>query len=175
MWDRCTTLSFTVCVCARQQYLAVCMCSYSTVHLLYHLFMAAISLHWSPVELLLPPLFTHSLHLCTPSQTAKTFLPSSLLVPGDPPPSLPSFLLFPSFILQWPLCPVLLKLRLSFIYPSLYLPEESQFLSPFTSLCMLLFSPLTQPWVCCGRCTWWVSGENICVCTVCVCVGMLEY
>lgn len=170
MWDRCTTfLIYMLCVCVNNIWRSVCVV---IVHLLYHLFMAAISLPLCPPELLLPPLFTRSL---TPS------IPVHFL--GEPRPFCPplsssvvalilssftSLCLFTSLLYSAVTAlPCVIKACLFFIYPSLHLPEESQFLSFLlpSSPCTFPF-PLTQTWACCGRCTHWMSREHICVCTV---------
>lgn len=158
MWDRWTTFLYLccacVCACVKKKYSCLCVCAV-TVHLVYHLFMAAISLSPCPPELLTSS-SVHSLPPSALSQGAETFLPSALHVSGGPQPlllCLPLSFLFLSFIPQWPLCPVLLKRAFPSIHSSLHLPEESQFLLLLlsSSPCRLPF-PLTQPWACCGGC-----------------------
>ncbi len=174
-------------MCACEQYLVACACSHSTSPLSL--------IHGSRLLSSVPTrAFTsssvhslpHSLHPCAFSQGAETFLPSALLVSGGPHPLLlylPLSFLFPSFILQWPLCPVLLKLAfLSFIHPSISQRESVSF--PFSSHqvpARSLFPSLSCGLVvedahvgCQG--SKYVFVEYVCVCvSVCVCVGMLGY
>lgn len=99
------------------------------LHLLYHLFMAAISLHCAHqnclflIYLLLlssPPSLQSQLSL------SRTPLPSSLLLSGGPSPLLPLsvslFLLLYSAVTSLP--PALLKLRLSLHWSSLPTPSR---------------------------------------------------
>lgn len=76
--------------------------------------------------------------------------------------SFTSFSLFVSLLYD---LSALFLLKLAFL-SFIHIPEETQLLS---SLLPYMFFPLPQLRACCGRCTRWVSGEHICVCTVCVC------
>lgn len=115
--------------------------------------------------------FPHSLHPCALSQGARTFLPSSLLISGGSHPFL-LYLLPVSFPLFCSDLSALCYESLPFFHlsiPPYPRRELVSSLSPSISPSMLLF-PLTQPRAFCGRCICWMSGEHMCLYSVCVCM-----
>lgn len=179
MRDRCTTLSFLL-------HFLVCVCVV-IVHLLYHLFMQPSSFlcaHKSFYFLLdsLVPSLPPSLCSFTGSQDLSAlFSPHLWWQSSFSPLPTPCFL---SFILQWPLCPVLWKLAfLSFIHPSISQKRVSFFPFSFHKSLNAPFSPHSAEGFLWKMHMLDVRGAHVfvqCVCMyVCaclwLCVGMSGY
>ncbi len=95
---------------------------------------------------------------------------SHLWWPSSSPPSLPpSVLFFPLHYSALTFLPCFIKAFFQLSIPPSP-RKESVSLSFYQVPVRSFFSPFTQPWACCRRCTRWMSGEHIRICAACVCV-----